>query len=249
MPTALIYSEGQGRTEELQRVFLNLKDWEIYTHEQMGVPDRISPPWVNSTEIHFLIYSKPLDKYSIDELKKISQQLPFVDMIYYHGFLYDQQYQVLAKFEINACIIGIHRQRYLAELLPRLWEKHWKKIPARLLPSKTKTGSLLAKNLIRYIENHTLDHCNIKELAVHTGISESHFRAEFKRQYKKNFRDFKQELFTHFEKILLVDKKIRPNNVYKLLNYANLANFSRSFKSRHGESWREYNGGDTEISH
>ena len=75
----------------------------------------------------------------MEELEKIRQSWPFTDIIYFYASLHNKQYLTLAKFEINACIIGLKRQRYLTELLPRLWEKHWKRIPAWLLLAKDKS--------------------------------------------------------------------------------------------------------------
>jgi AraC-like DNA-binding protein len=244
VPTVLIYGEDPKGTEELFSLFAGRKDWEIFNYEALksATPGLLSIS--GSFDFHFLIYSRKLDKQSIEDLGKIRQHLPFSEIIYYYGFLYDQQYLVLAEFALNACIIGMQRQRYLTELLPGLWEKHWKKIPQQLLSSKEKTEPTLAKQLIAYIENHTLDHCNINDLAAFVGLSHGQLRSEFISLFKINFRDFKQQLFTHYETKLLVEKKFKPNDVYRLLNYANLANFSRSFKSRHGETWRDFNVGD-----
>jgi AraC-like DNA-binding protein len=244
VPTVLIYSDGPGGAGELSSLLSGFKDWEIFDYEQLKSAAPGRPAIAGPVDFHFLLYSRKLDKLSIEDLGKIRQQLPFSDIIYYYGFLYDQQYLILARYTVNACIVGLQRQRYLSELLPRLWEKHWKKIPPRLFPLDSTRQPAVAKKLITYIENHTLDHCNIKDIAAGLGQSESHLRAGFKQLFKMNFRDFKQNLFNHYETMLLVEKKLKPNDVYKLFNYANLANFSRSFKSRHGETWRDFSVGE-----
>jgi len=249
LPTVLIYSEGQGKADELVPLLSKQKRWEVFTQGAGDSSGQVLPAALAPVDFHFLIYTKKLDKLAMEEIGKIRQRLPFTDFIYYHSFLFNKQYMILAKFKMNACIIGSYRQRYLMELLPGLWEKHWKRIPPNILSCKGKSTSTLANQLITYIENHTLDHCNINDLAAFSGLSHGQLRSKFKNLFNINFRDFKQQLFTHYETRLLVEKKFKPNDVYQLLNYATLANFSRSFRSRHGESWRDFNVGDTDISH
>ncbi len=249
MPTALVSSEGQGGTEELEKIVSSLKHWEIHRYDEVERSVQSLDMLLNQVDLHFLIYDKQLSKDSIQELDGIRKRMPFTSIVYYHSVLLNQQYLILAQFEVNACIIGKYRQRYLLELLPRLWDKHWKKIPAWIYSTDTSSLNPWASSVISFIENHTLNLCNLHDLSNHFNISKSHFRAEFRENLGINFREFKQNLFIHYETKLLVEKKYKPIDVYKLLNYSNLANFSRSFKSRHGESWRNFNSGDTDISH
>jgi AraC-like DNA-binding protein len=94
---------------------------------------------------------------------------------------------------------------------------------------------------LAHIENHALDQFNLQTLAECLHISQSHFRSEFRHNFGINFREFKQQLFNHYESVLLLNNDYKPTIVYKLLNYSNLANLSRSFKKRHGDSWRNLN--------
>ena len=95
-----------------------------------------------------------------------------------------------------------------------------------------------AKKIVSYIEDHALDQLNLQTLSDYLRISQSHFRSEFRNNFGVNFRDFKQGLLNHYEEILLLNNDYTPNIVYKVLNYSNLANLSRSFRKRHGDSWR-----------
>ncbi len=249
MPTALVYCEDQGRTDELVIKLANFKGWEIYGLGLMELPVQFSDIFQKQIDPHFLIYNKQLNKSSIEELDGIRKMMPFTSIIYYHSSLLNQQYLILAQFEINACIIGKLRQRYLVELLPHLWDKHWKKIPSWIYSLDRSLLNPWVKRVLSFIENHTLNLCNLTDLSDFFNISKSHFRSEFKNGLGINFRDFKQKLFIHYETKLLVEKKYKPSEVYRLLNYSNPANFSRSFKSRHGESWRNFNIGDGDITH
>jgi AraC-like DNA-binding protein len=102
-----------------------------------------------------------------------------------------------------------------------------------------------AQQILKFVESRPLRECNTYSLALSLNISESHFRKEFKRHLKINFREFKKRLFAHYETVLLFEKKLKPGDIFKILDYKNISAFSRSFKMRHGDSWqsmvRDYN--------
>ena len=101
--------------------------------------------------------------------------------------------------------------------------------------------------ILAYIEDHELSNCSIKSIADYLELSPSHFRSEFRKNFGLNFRDFKQKLFSHYEQVLLIKKGYKPKEVFKLLNYANLANLSRSFRNRHGDNWRNIATGESTL--
>lgn len=238
MPIALICDEGQGKAKSLEHNLSNLHGWDIHSSSLRG----LVPPFVDNDkkqyDLHFIIYSRKLDPDSCKELVMLRQQQPFTFIIYYYRCLLDQQFMMLTELAINSCIIGLYRKNYLRDLLPHLWQKHWKRIPDSIYPAETSTLSPRAKKILIHIEDHAFCQFNLQTLADYLNISESHFRAEFRHDFGINFREFKQRLLNHYESTLLLNNDYKPNVVYKLLNYSNLANLSRSFKKRHGDSWR-----------
>ena len=238
MPTALVYYEGHSRIKELAGSLSNLNGWDVCFNacENSQIQELLND--FNGCDLHFLIYANPLDPESLRELYLIRQNCPFTFIIYYNSFLVNQQFLKLSEIGINACIIGSQRQNHLPELLQKLWQKHWKRIPEKIYPNSLNSLSPRAKKVIDFIENKTLNQCQIKNIAQFLQISPSHFRAEFKYNFGINFRDFKQKLFAHYESVLLLNQDYTPTDVSRLFPYSNLANLSRSFKNRHGDSWR-----------
>jgi len=238
LPTALICNEGQEKTKNLERSLTSLYGWHVRSSFFSGFLPSIVDDDKNEYDLHFIIFSKKLSAQTCKELHEVRQQMPFSFIIYYYRCLLNRQFLLLAELEVNSCIIGIHRKNYLRELLPHLWLTHWKRIPESIYPADTYLLSPRARKILSYIENHSLDHFNLHTLAKYLEISESHFRAEFRHSFGINFRDFKQRLINHYESELLLSNDYTPKTVYKLLNYSNLSNMSRSFKKRHGDSWR-----------
>lgn len=241
MPTALICNEGQGNTNSLERHLSNLRGWNIHSSMVRGFLPPFNDKDDNHYDLHFIIYSKKLDAETCKELYDLRHRMPFAFVIYYYRCLLNKQFMLLTELEVNSCIIGIHRKNYLREFLPHLWKKHWKRIPDSIYPTESSALAPRAKKILAYIEDHALDKFNLQTLSEYLHISQSHFRAEFRHNFGINFREFKQQLFNHYESVLLLNNNYKPNVVYKLLNYSNLANLSRSFRKRHGDSWRNLN--------
>ena len=244
MPTALICYEGQGKVKNLERYLSNLYGWNIHSSMIRGFLPSLVDKDNLQYDLHFIIYAKKLDLESCSELYEIRQERPFSFIIYYYSSLQDKQFNLLTNLEVNSCIIGIHRKKYLRSLLPHLWQKHWKRIPESIYPADNGSLSPRAKKILTFIEDHSLDRFNLQTLSGYLNISQSHLRAEFTKSFGTNFREFKQQLLNHYESTLLLNNDYKPNIVYKLLNYSNLANLSRSFKKRHGDSWRKLRNDD-----
>ena len=244
MPIALICDEGQGKTKGLERSLSDLRGWNVYSSLARGLIPTSQEKDNNQFDLHFIIYSKKLSGETCKELHDIRQNLPFSFIIYYYRCLLDKEFRLLTELEVNSCIIGIHRKKYIQDLMPHLWLKHWKRIPDSIYTADRSSLAPRARKILSYIEDHSLDQFNLNTLSEHLHISQSHFRSEFRQNFGINFREFKQRLINHYESVLLLNNDFTPAVVYKLLNYSNLANLSRSFRKRHGDSWRHLKSDD-----
>ena len=249
MPNALVCVEkNQHRVKELVPLLTDFQGWDIRVCYDDEVNLEQLQAFLDEIDFHFLIYSKPLEPATLEELKVIRKRYPFLFIIYYNSCLHNQQFLKLSELGINSCIIGIQRKNYLKENLTHFWQQHWKHVPEKIYARPYSSLSVRAKRILTFIENRSLSHCKINTIASYLNISASHFRAEFKNEFKINFREFKRRLFGHYEAILLLEKNYKPNEVYRILNYSNIANLSRSFKTRHGESWRILNHADLKAA-
>jgi len=238
MPTALVYNEDHGCNNKLNDIFISFPDWDVHIEVASVVKSINIHLYLNQHETNFLIYARKLGTDSFNLLLQIRLNHPFLFIIYYYQSLLTQEFFKLNEIGINSFIIGIDRDKYLQKSLPKFWKNHWKRIPDYIYPANKFDFSPRAKKIISYIENTALINCNVHSLAHYLKISESHFRRIFKQQFRINFREFKQRLLNHYETILLFKQNLSPTIIYKTLSYKNIANFSRSFKARHGDSYR-----------
>ena len=241
MPTALTCCDKQDWDGALTQVLSNLPGWEIFHLCDSALSAESLKPFKKQIDLHYLIYCKTLEENTYKELEYILRHLPTTSIIYYNESLVTEQFLKLARLEINACVIGQHRDNLLRELLPEIWLKHWKRIPKSFYARKKSKLFNQGDDILRFIENHSLTLFNTKALSEQMNISAGYFRSEFNKIFGVNFRDFKHNLLSHYESILLNGKNYKPNTVSKLLGYHNLATYSRSFKSRHGDTWRTVN--------
>jgi AraC-like DNA-binding protein len=238
MPTAMICYDGGDRISDLIRSLSNLDGWDI--HSQNIQTSSVKNIQIDFTalDLHFLIFTSQLNHKSLQELKIIRTNNPWTTIIYYNSLLVNQQFLKLSELGINSCIVGIDRKKNLIEYLHKLWLKHWKRIPEDIYPNSNDRTAPRAKKIIKYLENRPVTECTTGKISEHLNISKSHFRAEFKSHFGINFREFKQRLFNHYESELLLSNKYKPSDICKILNYKYIANYSRSFKTRHGDCWR-----------
>jgi AraC-like DNA-binding protein len=215
-----------------------LPNWEFYILQTVTESREQIERHIREKEIHFLVYESELTPAAATILSKFQHQYPFLSIIYYNSLLRDGEFNELHQAGISHCIIGESKEKNLIETLHRLWATHWKRIPNNIFESASKPLSGRAIHILRTIENKPLRECNTCSLAQSLDISESHFRKEFKRYFRINFREFKKRLLSHYESILLFDKKLKPGDVFSILDYKNISAFSRSFKMRHGYSWQ-----------
>jgi len=238
MPTALIcYSQGEN-IRELINSLSSLDDWDIFPHNLHTNDVKNIAFEFRHIDLHYLIYTGQLNPESILDLRIILENNPWTHIIYYHPVLMNQQFRRLAEIGVNSCIIGVERKKYLKKTLENLWLKHWKRIPEGIYNGSKSLRTARAKKIISFLENKPITECTSLKIANHLKISQSYLRAEFKAYFGMNFREFKQKLFIHYESELLLEQNYKPSEVCKILNYKYIANYSRSYRMRHGNSWR-----------
>jgi AraC-like DNA-binding protein len=238
MPTALICYNGGENIRELMNSLTSLDDWDLFPHNlQMTNVNDLAFEY-RHIDLHYIIYTIQLNPESIKDLQIIIGNHPQTYTIYYNSSLINQQFRRLADIGVNSCIVGVERKKYLKEYLSKIWLKHWKRIPGKLFAETADTNTARAKKIIKYLENRPVAECTPNKISAYLNISSSHFRTEFKSKFGINFREFKQRLFNHYESELLLSKKYKPNDICKILKYKHIANYSRSFRKRHGECWR-----------
>lgn len=235
----LVIQNGSISAQARDEVLSQLDNWNVYyqksdKYELSSVRNRII-----KNEVHFVLVEKEINNSTINDLKIIRKSHPLIHIIYYYSQLRDNEFVDLFNAGIDFCIIGDARQVNLLKTLKELWQNHWRRIPQDLLIQSDISQSVKVSSICSYIETTPIPNLTSNELAQHLRISESHFRMEFKKLFKINFREFKQKLFFYYESVLLFEKNLKPREVFDLLKYKNLSAFSRSFKARHGKSWQE----------
>ena len=235
MPTLAIIYKDKTQTPDLERISELLDGWKTLclNGETFSLANLSGK--LENKELHFVVYSKSLIRSSIQELIALRNCYPQVVIIYYHPYLRHRQFIGLSEAGVNHCIIGDCQEQTLIKALEKSWEDHWKRIQNSLLPVNIKDLSFRERKILEYIEDNHLRTCNTVSLANFLNISESHFRAVFKQSFGITFRNFKKKLFNYYESVLLFEKKLRPTDVSKLLNYKNFSGYSRAFKDRHGK--------------
>jgi AraC-like DNA-binding protein len=238
MPTAMICYNGRVHSTEPLLSLSRLNGWDIHLYNvQKDQVRKISSAY-RDIDLHFLVYSIDLNQKSLQDLQTIRENNPWTFIIYYNSLLVNQQFLRLSELGINSCIVGVDRKKHLKEYIQKIWLTHWKRIPDQIYPNLDSNFPARAKKIKTYLENMPITDCSIKKIAAYLKISQSYFRAEFKQHFGINFREFRQRLFNHYESVLMLSGNYKPADVSKILNYKHMANYSRSFKIRHGDTWR-----------
>jgi AraC-like DNA-binding protein len=238
LSSLLIIQDLQNERHNQNYIVDKLPDWDCYIFNSLSSSEPHIKRQIREKEIHFFIYESFLDHEAAMLLAHLQHQFPLLSVIYYNALLKDGEFSELHHAGISHCIVGESRQINLIDTLNKLWSLHWKRVPDHILEAPTSQLSPRAGMIIRMIEHNPIRECNTFHLAKELSISESHFRKEFKRHFQMNFREFKNRLFTHYETVLLLERKLRPGHIFEILDYKNISAFSRSFKMRHGNSWQ-----------
>lgn len=235
----MVIQNGNTLAQEQEEVLSQLAGWNIYFADNQKASLIELEQNIRNKEIHFLLFSTELGDEACVQLSKLHQTFPLLAIIYYYSQLKSGEFAELYNAGINYCIIGDARQIHLIKTLNQLWDKHWKRIPATLLSRAMHPLPQRAIEVLSFIENKPIRCYNSFDLAQFLNISESRFRAEFKRYFNLSFREFKQQLFHHYELLLLFDKKLKPGDIFGIFDYKNISAFSRSFRMRHGQTWQQ----------
>ena len=239
MSSLLVIHNSVPTTSSRDEVLSQLDDWSIYyvniDHSGLSEVHKI----MRNHQTHFLLVEKAICPETINTLSQLRKQYPLIKIIYYNSQLKDVEFAQLYMAGIDYCFIGDARQVNLLKTLRELWASHWRRIPQDLLFKSDYPQDARAVKICRKIETAPIPKLTSADMAQAIKISESQFRLVFKKLFRTNFRDFKQKLLFNYESILLFEKKLKPREVFDILNYKNLSAFSRSFKSRHGRSWQE----------
>lgn len=238
MSSLIIVRDRQHDADDHNVFMEELPNWDFYLLDNLTDSGEQIERHIREKEIHFLIYESAVNHNAAGILSGIQRRYPLLSIIYYNALLRDGEFNELHRAGISHCIVGESREQHLVTTLHQLWDSHWKRIPESIWDAKDLILSNRAIVILKRIESSPLRECNTYSLAQSLNISESHFRKEFKRHFKINFREFKKRLFAHYEMVLLFEKNLKPGNVFSILNYKNISAFSRSFKMRHGHSWQ-----------
>lgn len=117
--------------------------------------------------------------------------------------------------------------RQLVEQVNWYWQQYWAEEPV-----EDAGGNMIIENVLLYIEEHLeRPDFSIRTISAHFGMTESAFSHMFKRQLKRNFISYINELKIQRAQQLLMDTNLTVEEVALQLGYSTSSNFSRMFKT------------------
>lgn len=235
MSSALFIPDNSNDLKWLEQFAKELNGWTVQAADSKKL---LLQGDLQDKQFHFYIFSKSLNNRTMQEIAELHHRHPHSIIIYYYSYIKHRQFIDLHEAGVQCCIVGENQQKTLIEALEKLWLHHWRRIPESFLPQKGQNLSARGRKILGYIERQDLTQCNIASLARYLEISGSHCRMEFKGNFGTSFREFKKKLFRHYESVLLFEYRLKPNEIYEILNYHHLSGYSRAFKARHGKTWR-----------
>ncbi len=181
-----------------------------------------------------------LNDQNLEIFKQLRKRMPKFPIIFYnHSLMLSDIFWDLPKKDLFL-IVGDERKWHLQQLVQRLLNAHWRRIPYEKLGIKYETLSARMKEVLQYIETNDLQKCDIFHLAEHLNITPSYFSQLFKNETGQSFRTFMQKVLNYYENLLFFDWGLGIKNVSKILGYSELSSYSRSFKRRKGQSPRAF---------
>lgn len=183
----------------------------------------------------FIIYAeKPTN--NIKHIKEICNNYPHLSLIYYYPEFNVDNFHFSDFAYFSYIVIGEKRKEKLKEIFIVLSQTFWKKIPFEKIGISYKNLSSRLKDVMNYIETHELKSSSISNLSNYLKISQGYFSQEFKKETGQTFREFMQNLKSHYEKVIFDQLNLTAKQASEILGYSELSSFSRAFKKRKGYS-------------
>ncbi len=96
------------------------------------------------------------------------------------------------------------------------------------------------QKLISVVETNKLNKLSIKELAFLCNMSVSSFKRAFVKQYKQPPIKWFQDQRLAYASVLLRQERKRPSDIYLDIGYDSLSSFIQAFKSKYGQTPKQY---------
>lgn len=187
----------------------------------------------------FVILSD-LEQEVLNRIMEVQLKVPGLSTVFYNHSLNYVEYPFITGSSNIKMIIGENRESNLAKLLKNIKNNFWRRIPYNKMGIKYNDLSARMKDVIQYIETAPISECNINAISSHLNISSGYFSQEFKREIKRSFRTFMQDVIDYYENVIFSQVNLPAKNISRLLGYSELSSFSRSFKKRKGVSPTKY---------
>ncbi len=240
MPSLLVYYSSQEQLDDIQKVLRGVDGWDIHYAQETATPFDQLNNWIRHDEIQYLICTVNMNPELAERLRMLRYRHPMLTTIYYNEALRQNDFLDFAEAGVGKVFLGQERHIQLTDTLEEEARNHWRRIPSHFAGIDRQNLPPRAERILRFMERAPIRRITIEDIAENIRISPSHLRKEFKQYFKLNFREFKQQLLSHYETILLFEKKLKPGQIFELFDYKNLSAFSRSFKARHGVTWQKF---------
>jgi len=236
----VLYKDKAG-LDDIQKTLRFVNGWDFYYSDWTEQDGDELATLIHQEEIHYILCASEPDK-SVEQLLNMIRAASFIlGQIYYNSSARQAHLNRLSESGFSSIILGENRRQQLQDTLAELGRTYWRNIPEDFEGIRRPLLPPRAERILRYMESAPIRKITIEDLSRHIRISPSHLRKIFNDYFQMNFREFKQALLARYEIILLFEMHLKPGQIYEILDYKNLSAFSRSFKSRHGISWQNFN--------
>ena len=231
MYQGLIITDDQQIREESYTILNKFGDIKI---ECINSIDELDED--NDLIYYLFVLVTDLDQTVLRRITDVQTKIPGLSSIIYNHSLNFVDFPFLVANTNVKMIIGENREANLKNLIINLKTNFWRKIPFGKMGIKIDDLSPRMKNVIQYIETAPMSKCNINAISSYLNISAGYFSQEFKRETKKSFRSFMQDVIDYYENIIFAQVDLPTKSISRILGYSELSSFSRSFKKRKGIS-------------
>ena len=230
----IITKDEKIRTESLE-IIENVGDIKIKCVESI---DQLKDD--NDLINYLFVLVSDLNQDVLQRITEVQLKVPGLSSIFYNYSLNFVEFPFISSNSKVKMIIGENRKSNLEDLINKLKDNFWRKIPYDKMGIKLENLSPRMKNVIQYIETAPIGECNINAISTYLKISAGYFSQEFKRETKMSFRTFMQNVLDYYENIIFSQVNLPAKSISRILGYSELSSFSRSFKKRKGISPTKY---------